>query len=331
MGRIWIIIVNYRTPGLAIDCLRSISTQVSDLGGGRVVMVDNASGDGSVEQLATAIQRENWTDWVEVLAKERNGGFAYGNNAGIRVALAALNPPDHLLLLNPDTVVHPGAIRDLVEFMATHPDAGIAGSRLETAAGGVDCSAHRIHSPLSELVGSARLGVLSRMLQRHGVSEPPRPEAHACDWVSGASLMVRRTALEAIGPMDEGYFLYFEEVDFCWRARQAGWQVWYVPQSRVLHLEGASTGIKHVTRRAGYWYDSRRRFFVKHYGVGGLLLADALWGLGRATFLLRCLLGLGVRGDDLDPHWYSWDLLWGDLRALLSGQGWRISGAGGGK
>jgi GT2 family glycosyltransferase len=225
------------------------------------------------------------------------------------------------MLLNPDTVVRPGALRALVEFMASHPEAGIAGSLIENPDGGVDRSAHRMPSPFGELDGAARLGMLSRLLQRYSVSPPLRDEAHECDWVSGAAMIVRKQVLEQVGPLDEGYFLYFEEVDFCCRARNAGWQVWYVPQARVLHLEGAATGIRTAAkRRPAYWYDSRRRFFVKHHGLGGLLLADLLWAVGRLSFLLRNALGFGKQRGHADPKHFMLDLLWGDLRAVLGGR-----------
>ena len=318
--RLCIVIVNYRTAELAVDCLRSLSPQTGDRRT-RVIVADNASGDGSLERLATAIAGNGWSGWVELLALPRNGGFAYGNNAGIAAALGPACPPDYVLLLNPDTLVRPGALSALVDFMDAHPRAGIGGSLLENAAGGVDCSAHRTPSPLGELDGAARLGPLSRLLRRHAVSPPARSEAHECDWVSGASMIIRREVIAAIGPMDEGYFLYFEEVDFCCRARASGWSVCYVPQSRVLHLEGASTGIRAAAQRRGaYWYDSRRRFFVKHHGVGGLLLADLLWAAGRLSFLLRCALGMTRQGRHADPQRFMVDLLWGDLRAILDGR-----------
>ncbi len=316
---LWIVIVNYRTADLVVDCLRSLAPQTGDLGSGRVVIADNASGDGSVEKLHAAIATSGWSAWAEVLPLPRNGGFAYGNNAGIRVALEAGQPADYVMLLNPDTVVRPDALRALVDFMAAHPTAGIAGSLIENPDGGADRSAHRAPSPLGELDGAARLGVLSRLLHRYTVSPPLRDEAHACDWVSGAAMIVRRQVLEQVGPLDEGYFLYFEEVDFCCRARDAGWQVWYAPAARVLHLEGAATGIRAVAkRRPAYWYDSRRRFFVRHHGIIGLLAADLLWAAGRLSYLARLALGLAKRGND--PQRFMLDLLWGDLRALLGGQ-----------
>jgi hypothetical protein len=327
MGSTWIVIVNYRTSELTIDCLRALSTQAADLAGGRVVVADNNSGDGSVEKLNAAIEREGWSKWVSVMSLDRNGGFAYGNNGGIRAALASTDHADYVMLLNPDTIVREGAIKALVGFMDGHPRTGISGSLLENEDGGAECSAHRFHTPLSELDDGARLGLLTRLLHKYVVSYRPCTVAHQCDWVSGASLIMRREVIEQLGLMDDGYFLYFEEADFCWRVKKAGWEIWYVPQSRVMHLEGAATGIRIAAkRRASYWYDSRRRFFVKHYGIAGLILADMLWAVGRTTYLLRCLLHLGVRAPD--PKWFMFDLLWGDLRAILTGRVWAASRAG---
>jgi GT2 family glycosyltransferase len=320
-GQVWVVIVNYRTGNLVVDCLHSIAAQIADLPGFHTVVVDNASGDKSVEMLSATIEREQWHDWASVLPLDRNGGFAFGNNAGIRDALRSSGHVDYVMLLNPDTVAQRGAIRALVDFLDSHPRAGIAGSRLENAEGGAECSAHNAFSPLGELDSGARLGILSRALHRYTGTLPMREAAHECDWVSGASLMVRREVFETAGVLDEGYFLYFEEADFCLRAREAGWQIWFVPESRVVHLEGASTGIRSVLRRrAAYWYDSRRRYFVKHFGLPGLILADALWAVGRISLGIRQLLHLGSGGNRQDPKWFAFDLLWGDLRSLFTGE-----------
>jgi len=329
---IWIVIVNFRTSDLTIDCLRSLSKQVADLSNLHLVVVDNSSGDDSVLKITNAIESERWSSWVEVMPLDRNGGFAFGNNASIRQALASTHLIDYVMLLNPDTIPLPGAIKALVDFMDTNPDAGIAGSQLVNTKGGVECSAHNFPSPLNELNGGARLGVLSRLLSLKETSAA-QTISHQCDWVSGASMIIRRQLLEDIDLMDEEYFLYFEEVDFCHRAYQAGWECWYVPDSRVIHLEGASTDIcSTAKRRAGYWYDSRRRFFVKHYGISGLAVADVLWALGRSTYLLRRSLNLGASGNhNNDPKYFMFDLLWGDLRAILTGRVWNIRHTGQGQ
>lgn len=318
-SRVWIVIVNYRTAELVVDCLRSLSPQVEALDGGRVVVVDNASGDGSVTRINSAIQQEHWGSWTVVISGDRNGGFAFGNNIGIRSALNAALPPRYVMLLNPDTIAHPDAIRRLVDFMDARPDAGIAGSLIENVDGAAEGSAHNFPSPTSEFVLGLRFGPITRLLSKFAVSPPLQNKAHECDWVSGASMIIRRELLDMIGPMDEGFFLYFEEVDYCRRGKLAGWSVWYVPESRVQHIEGAATGIRTSRRRPAYWYDSRRRFFTKHYGSGGLLLSDALWATGRGVWLLRYALSPWKWGKILDPKWLMVDLLGGDMRSALSG------------
>ncbi len=324
-SQVWIVIVNYRTARLTIDCLHSLAAERAAFPGFHTVIVDNASGDGSPEQIEAAIADNGWRDWADVIASNRNGGFAYGNNIGIERALTSDEVPDFVMLLNPDTVVRPGALKTLVEFMEANPQAGIAGSLLEDAAGGIDCSAHNAFSPLGELVSGASLGALSRLLPGHTVSPPVRNAAHECDWVSGASLMIRTAIFDEIGLLDDQYFLYFEEADFCYRAKKTGWQVWFVPASRIVHLEGAATGIRDVVRRRPrYWYESRRRYFIKHYGVRGLMQADLLWAFGRMTLALRRLLRLGAGRAGHDPKWYARDLLLGDLRSFLDGRTWQI-------
>lgn len=323
-----IVIVNYRTANLTINCLRALSTQISVCNSVQVVVVDNNSNDDSVALLNAAIAREHWSSWAALLPLDRNGGFAFGNNASIRATMAAAETVDYIMLLNPDTVAQPGAIKALLDFMNTHPNVGIAGGQLENADGSTEESSHAFPSPLGELEAAARLGLLSRFLKKN----PPQPTnlTHSCDWVSGASMIIRRQVIEDIGLMDEGYFLYFEEVDYCRRAHLAGWECWYVPDSRVLHLEGASTGIHaSAKRRAGYWYDSRRRFFIKHYGITGLVVADLLWAAGRLSYLLRRKLRLGATSNQHnDPKWLMFDLLWGDMKSIFTGAAWRISQAG---
>lgn len=318
-SRVWIVIVNYRTAELVVDCLRSLSSQVDALDGGQVVVVDNASGDGSVTRINSAIQQEGWCGWVTVMPGERNGGFAFGNNIGIHVVLNTALSSQYVMLLNPDTIARPGSIKGLVDFMDAHPDAGIAGSLIENRDGVAEGSAHNFPSLISEFDIGLRFAPITRMLSRFNVSPPRLNRAHECDWVSGASMIIRRELFESIGVMDEGYFLYYEEVDYCRRAKLAGWSVWYVPESRVQHIEGAATGIRSARRRPAYWYASRRRFFVKHHGLSVLLLSDALWAIGRSLWLLRYALSPWKWGKVPDPKWFMVDLLWGDVRAALSG------------
>jgi hypothetical protein len=323
--RLCVVILNYRTGEAVVTCLRSLAAEREAFPALHVTVADNASPDDSLARIRSAVATEGWGDWVSLLPLPANGGFASGNNAAIRRLLAAPERPDYVLLLNPDTIVRRGALAALVAFLDARPEAGLAGSRIEGPDGEVECSAHRLPSPWSELDSGARLGLLSRWLARYAVSPGARDEPHPCDWVSGASLLVRREVFETVGLLDEGFFLYFEEVDFCARAQRAGWSCWYVPDARVVHDEGHSTGIRaRGVRRPGYWYDSRRRYFLKRYGVAGLIAADLLWAAGRASLWLRQLLGLG--GDTRsDPSAFARDLLWGDLKALASGRAFEVA------
>lgn len=300
--RLRIVILNYRTPELTVACLHSLVDEVRALPRTQVTVVDNASADGSVEQISAAIATENW-DWVTFLPQDRNGGYAFGNNVGIRPALAAENPPDYFLLLNPDTVVRPGALQALVDFMDRTPTAGIAGSRLEEPDGTPQCSAFRFPNVWSELDSGLRLGVVTQLLNQRIVPILPVTEAiQQVDWVAGASMIVRRQVFETAGLMDEKYFLYFEEVDFCVAAQKAGWSCWYVPESRVVHYVGQSSGVtdtkRKAKRRPTYWFDSRRRFFVKNYGWSYAVLSELAWASGFAVWRLRQVI---QRKPDDDP------------------------------
>jgi N-acetylglucosaminyl-diphospho-decaprenol L-rhamnosyltransferase len=320
MKKIAIVSVNYKTAELALKSCTLLVEQPNQ--NCIAFIVDNFSEDGSSQIIAKHIKKNNWSNKVKLIAMPKNGGFAYGSNAGIREALKS--GCDYVMLLNPDTEIRSGAIETLAQHLDNHPEVGIVGSQLQNQEGGIENSAHYFHSPIGELLESARLGILTKLLSKYEVTPPKKNTAHQCDWVSGASMMIRRQVFNDIGLLDEIYFLYFEEVDFFFRAKKAGWQTWYVPGSKVMHIEGASTGIKSKRRRPSYWYESRRRFFIKHYGVSGLIFADTLWFIGRISFTLRQALKLAKESDNNDPSWLMYDLLSGDILSVLSGQAWRL-------
>jgi GT2 family glycosyltransferase len=295
-SRLLVVIVNYRTADLAVVGLRALAPDAAALPRLRAVVVDNASGDGSVDRLATAARDY---PWATVLPLAENRGFSAGNNAAIRPALASADRPDYVVLLNPDAEVRPGAVTELVGFMESHPDVGLAGARLEDPDGTPQRSAFRFPTVLGELENGVRLGLLTRLLSKYVIAPPVPTEPCRTDWLSGACLMVRRAVFDAIGLLDEGYFLYFEEVDFCRRAAAAGWPCWYVPAARVVHHVGSSTGWGKPGRRPRPWFASRRRYFRRHLGTARALLADLLWAGGYATFRLRRLL---QGKPDTDPQ-----------------------------
>ncbi len=306
-----VVIVNYRTPDLTIDCLHSLVDEVRSLPGTRVVITDNASGDDSVAKIQTAIETESWQDWASLMPLEKNGGFAFGNNAAIRPALNSHNPPNYVLLLNPDTIVRPHALKVLVEFMDKHPQVGIAGSRLEDPDSTVQVSAFRFHSILSELDNGLRLRFGKKFKERWAVVPPTLPqEITQVDWVAGASMIVRRQVFDSVGLMDEGYFMYYEEADFCLQANRTGWACYYVPESRVVHLVGQSSGVTDPKappkRRPQYWFNSRRRYFVKNHGWLYGFMADVAFAF---TFALTKLRWLIMGQQSVDPPQFLTDFL----------------------
>jgi GT2 family glycosyltransferase len=305
--RLLIVIVNYRTADLTIDCLSSLAPEIPTVPGTQVIVVDSASGDDSPSRLARTIAAQGWDSWVSLIPLETNRGFAAGNNAAIDCALARPDRPDYFFLLNPDTVVLPGALRTLVEFMDQHPQAGLAGPRVEFADGRAQSSAFRFPTVLSELEGSVRVGVCTRLLGRWMVAPPPRPQAHRSDWVSACAMIVRRQLFEQLGTFDENYFMYYEEVDFCLRVGAAGWQRWYVPSARIVHHVGQASGVTdHRRRQPGYWFDSRQHFYCKNHGRLYALLANLTFVVGFASWRLRRRL---LRIPDFDPPHMLWDFI----------------------
>lgn len=297
-----IVILNYRTPALTIDCLRSLVDEIPNLPPTQVVVTDNLSGDGSPEQIQAAIEVNGWGNWASLMPLPKNGGFAYGNNAAIRPFYESGTLPPYVMLLNPDTVVRPGGINALWQFMETHREVGIAGSRLEDPDGTPQRSAFRFHTLFSEIDAGVRLGILTRLLQPWVVAPPVPEEPCETDWVAGASMMMRREVIQNVGLMDEGYFMYYEEMDYCLQARRAGWSCWYVPASRIVHLVGQASGVtdpkRPPKRRPQYWFDSRHRYFIKNYGWLYGAFTDALWAAGFASWRVRRVL---QQKPDLDP------------------------------
>jgi N-acetylglucosaminyl-diphospho-decaprenol L-rhamnosyltransferase len=300
--KLLIVIVNYKSADLTIDCLRSLEAEIKTIPDAHVIVTDNQSLDDSVAKLSSAVQDNHWTSWATIQPLGKNGGFAYGNNAAIAPLLAASNKPDFILLLNPDTIVRPGAITAILDFMQQNPKAGIAGSRLEDPDGTPQISAFRFHSIAGEFERGMRLGLVTKLLKNKMIAPPVTNETMQCDWVAGASMLVRREVFEQVGLMDEKYFMYFEEVDFCLAAKRAGWSCWYVPASRVVHLVGAvsqmSDSRKHRKRRPAYWFESRRRFFVKNYGWTYAALADLAYLLAYSMWRIRRMV---QRKKDTDP------------------------------
>jgi GT2 family glycosyltransferase len=316
-----IVIVNYCTPKLTVDCVQSLHEARDLPSGTKVVVVDGKSPDDSVRVIAEAIARHGWADWVTLLPLDVNGGFAYANNRAIEAVAARAGRPEFVWLLNADTEVRPGAASALLSLMEAHPRAGIAGSRLEDPDGTPQSCAFRFHSVPGEFEGTIRLGLVSRILRRQRMS-PPVPDVPVrMDWVSGASIFIRSEALNEVGLLDEAYFMYYEEADFCLRASRAGWECWHVPASRVVHFVGQSSGVTvrnvRPRRLPAYWFESRRRYFLKNYGSYYAALADLAWMTGYVLWYIRRAL---LNRPNTDPPMLLYDFL---RYSVLSPLGYR--------
>jgi N-acetylglucosaminyl-diphospho-decaprenol L-rhamnosyltransferase len=305
--KVLVVIVHYRTSALVIECLRSLHDEMKSYGNASAVVIDNQSQDGSAARIGQAIAHEGWAGWARVVEAPVNGGFAYGNNQVIAAALAEAEPPDYFWLLNPDTTAYPGAMGALVAFMAARPKVGLAGSAIEEQRGVLWPYAFRFPSLLSELDGALQLGVVTRLLSRWTILHPMDGREACVDWVSGASLMVKREVFQAIGLMDQDYFLYYEETDFILQAKRAGWQCWYVPQSRVFHVAGASTGMvdrpPEPRRLPHYWFESRRRYFIKNHSRAYAMATDAVCIVAHG--LRRVRIALQRKAHSEPPHLFG--------------------------
>jgi GT2 family glycosyltransferase len=267
-----VVIVNWNTLGLLRNCLASLRSECHDLQL-EVFVVDNGSSDGSQDMV-----RNEFPEAI-LIENKQNLGFAKANNLALRVATGK-----YLLLLNSDTVVLPDAFQGLMETMEQDPAIGIAGLQLLNEDGSLQNSISNIPSLATELGNKSLLRLLFPQRypgKEHKFSSPIEVES-----VIGACMMVRRVAAEQVGWLDEDYFFFLEETDWCLRMRRAGWKVVHDPRYRIYHLQGKSAGKVNVRARIEYWR-SRYTFFNKHYGS---MSCVAL----RCGLLIRLLVNLLV-------------------------------------
>jgi N-acetylglucosaminyl-diphospho-decaprenol L-rhamnosyltransferase len=172
-----------------------------------------------------------------------------------------------------------------------HPQAGLLGPSFEEGDGRWSASCFRDFHPISELVDAACSGPVTRLFHKYEVSIPAAECTSAVDWVGFACVLIRRAVIEQIGLLDDGYFMYFEDADYCRRARAGGWQVVHAPQLRVVHFQGSSSGINpqyiDLRRRPRYYYAARARYYRNHCGQLGLVAANLLWNAGRVVSWLH--------------------------------------------
>ena len=258
-----IIILNWNTAALLEKCLRSIRKHVTL--DHETIVVDNNSADESVELV------RNRFPHVRLLAQAENLGFSRGNNAGLEAARGA-----YLLLLNPDTELQPGTLEALIAFMTGNKRAGIAGPTLRFPDGSLQPST----APFPTLwVEFLRQTMLYRHFPTTAQRAAHRNELRQVDTVTGAALLIRRECYEDIGPLDPSIFMFYEDTDWCKRAKETGWEIWFVPCSGIIHVKAAASSRLARTRTL---LDSQRStiyYFRKHHGKEAIITLRfiALW------------------------------------------------------
>lgn len=263
-----VVIVNWNTRDYLRDCLASVFA--SEGVTYRVVVVDNASPDGSADMVRASFPQ------VDLIASPVNGGYPYGNNLGLRRLGFGATPgdgapaddlPRYALLLNPDTVVPPDAFAAMVRFLDEHPEYGVAGPRLVLADGSLDLACRRSFPTPAvsayHMIGLSRLFPRSRRFARYNMTYLDPDQPTEVDSVVGAFMMVRREAVQAVGLMDEAFFMYGEDLDWAYRMRAAGYRAFYYPAVQVLHYKRAAS---RQNRRASVeFYRAMLIFYRKHY------------------------------------------------------------------
>lgn len=286
MRTLSVIILNYATPQLTIDCAESVLPELESLGA-ELVIVDNASPDDSRRRITLWRETLAPPDRVRVVLAEKNGGFASGVNLGIKACEA-----EFYGVLNSDTLVRPGAFAALIAAMRADAGIGILGPKITNADGAVQISRFRHPTPLGEFVEATGARLVYRLLRRHVVPIGPDEGAQA-EWIGFPCVMLRREMIDDVGLLDEGYFMYFEDCDYCRRAAAKGWKIAQCLEAEVAHFHGASSQIATIMRSRkrlpAYYYASRARYFIAWYGRAGFIAANFLWQLGRAASYLRLL------------------------------------------
>lgn len=273
-----ILVVNWNVRDLLRRCLQSILANLPACQL-EIIVVDNGSTDGSVEMVRTDFPQ------VHLIANPDNRGFPAANNQGLAVARGR-----YVLLLNPDTEVVGNALETMVAFADAHPDVGVVGPMLLNPDGTVQSSRRRFPTLLTAVFESTWLQPYAprRLLARYYVLDRPDDEVQDVDWVTGAALMARREAIEQVGPLDEGFFMYSEELDWCRRFREAGWRVVYLPTARVIHYGGKSSE-QVLPARHIHFQRSKIRYFRKYHGA---IAAGVLWAVIVGNYLWQ----IGVEG-----------------------------------
>lgn len=305
MSELTIHIINFRTPALTIDCLRTLAAERGGFDGFEVTLVDNASGDDSVPQIRAALAREGWDAWVTFLPLDRNLGFAGGNNHSLSRSLESPDAAPFQMLLNSDTLVHPGCLAASLAWMRAHPRTGAFSCMLRNKDGSVQNVCRRFPRPDRETVRALGLPyVWPRLFGWADLEDSgwPREGARdrAVEWIGGAFMLLRTEAVRAVGLMDESFFFYGEDCEWCHRFHRAGWGVHFDASAEITHLGGASSDSTRMLDKRREILLWKARFLVQRrcYGVLSAAWIRTIYILAFALRLLWIRVS-GRRGTPL--------------------------------
>jgi len=283
-----IVIVTWNAKDVLLPAVESIFREVKGISY-EVLVVDNDSKDGSADAVEAEFPE------AKVIRCPRNLGFAGGNNVGLREVQGR-----YAVLLNSDTITHAGAFERMVATMDEHPEVGGCGPQLLNPDGSKQNCFHNFPTLTSELVNLSLLQIL--FPEKYPSKRRTYADPIEVDAVLGACMMVRREVLDRVGPMDEGYFFFLEETDWCARIREAGWKIVHIPDARITHLYGESTKKKIPIPTYIEYYRSLYRFFDKNRGKGQKAVVVAFrvmkltLDLLLAALLVALTLGLSGKG-----------------------------------
>jgi N-acetylglucosaminyl-diphospho-decaprenol L-rhamnosyltransferase len=276
-----IIIVNWNTRDLLRSCIASIEANCDNLSV-EVVVVDNASSDDSVQMIQCEFP------WVRLIASQENLGYAGGNNLGVKECRGR-----YLLILNPDTEIVGNALQQMVAYLEEHPAVGAVGPQLLNSDGSVQSSRRRFPGLATALFKDSpfswRWFPDNRFVRAHTMADRPDGEIQAVDWLVGAAIMIRREVWQTVGPFDERFFMYSDEVDWCHRCRDQGGEIHYLPTAQIMHHHrGSSSQVGRATQLR--FHQSRVLYFQKYFGAGWAGVIRLFFLANYAFFLVEDVL-----------------------------------------
>lgn len=275
-----VLIVNYNVRAFLENTLATVAKAVAGIES-EIIVIDNASSDGSVEMLRGKFPS------VKVIANEKNVGFAAANNIGMRIATG-----EYFLLLNPDTIVQEDTVGVMLDFFKDHPEAGLAGCKILNPDGSLQLACRRsFPTPwvaFTKIFGLSSLFPRSPLFGRYNLTYLDPDRMHEVDAVSGSFMFLRRGAFEQVGGLDEQFFLYGEDLDWCYRVKKSGWKIFYVPATQIIHYKGQSIRRSEIDE-VEHFYEAMRVFVRKHFERG--VFSDVLLQFGIAVREWAAFLG----------------------------------------